>query len=156
MLDPIKKAFREQRNNAKRRGVNWLITFDQWIKWWEKQLGPNWFEKRGKNSGQYVMARKRDKGAYSLGNVECITVTKNGRDQWRNGRSGPAMGPKKLTPKQVLEIYYSTDTVPNIGRKYKVRAGNVEKIKRHQIWKHITDGLDPAPYVPGKSTSSPP
>ena len=79
---------------AKTRGIEFLFSFDEWIEWWEQNLGSDWFERRGRRRNQYVMARKGDEGPYQLDNVECILSGQNIRDAFT--RVGPK---KKLPPK---------------------------------------------------------
>jgi len=73
----IKDAFHNQRHNAKKRSISFNFKYEDWLMWWETHLGPDWFLKRGCNSGQYVMARKEDKGAYEEGNIKCILCNLN-------------------------------------------------------------------------------
>ena len=67
-------AFSQQRNNAAIRGIRWELNLWQWWSVW-KQSG-HW-EDRGRKSGQYVMCRKGDKGAYKTGNVYISTCNDN-------------------------------------------------------------------------------
>jgi len=32
--NPLKVAYWAQKDNARRRGVEFLLTFDEWIEWW--------------------------------------------------------------------------------------------------------------------------
>ncbi len=82
MLDRIQRmeathAFHTQRYDAKRRGIEFLLTFSEWVMWWESELGPDWLIKRGHQKGQFVMARFEDKGPYQLGNIKCIECGDN-------------------------------------------------------------------------------
>ena len=72
-----RSAWRGQRSNAKDRGIGFHFEYEEWIKWWEDHIGPNWFQKRGCKKGQYCMARFHDKGDYVVGNVKCILVGDN-------------------------------------------------------------------------------
>ena len=71
---PFKRQFRDHKKNAKRRGISFLLTFDQWLKIWTDS--GHLHESRCK-SGQYVMARHGDQGAYEIGNVEIILAGEN-------------------------------------------------------------------------------
>lgn len=62
------------RRDAGRRGVEWLLTFEEWLKIWEDS--GHWHE-RGLKKGQYVMGRYGDKGPYTVGNVRIITNLEN-------------------------------------------------------------------------------
>jgi len=72
-----KGAFAQQRRDSNKRKIAFNFTFEEWISWWESNLGQDWFSKRGSRLGQYVMARLGDKGPYSPENVKCITSEEN-------------------------------------------------------------------------------
>jgi hypothetical protein len=61
-----KGQYSKHRSNAHSRGVEFLLTFDQWWNIWQKS--GHW-KKRGNRSGRYVMARHNDEGPYRVGNV---------------------------------------------------------------------------------------
>lgn len=67
-------AFRTQKSNARRRGIEWNLSFCEWWKIWQES--GKWPE-RGLSKGGYVMARFGDVGPYSVGNVEFILATDN-------------------------------------------------------------------------------
>lgn len=69
-----KGRYGAHRKNAKRRGIPFLLTFDQWLHIWGDKL-----DRCGKHAGQYVMARFGDSGPYAVGNVEIVTVEQNHR-----------------------------------------------------------------------------
>lgn len=73
----MKKAYHQQKNNAKKRGVEFVFTYKEWCQWWEAQLGPDWAKLRGCKKDQYVMARYGDNGPYHPDNVKCITAKQN-------------------------------------------------------------------------------
>jgi hypothetical protein len=103
----MKKRFREQRNSAKRRGISWRLTYEQWLKIWSDS---GKLARRGNRKGNYVMARFDDKGSYAVGNVKIITCQQNNRDgligkkRNRKNRNNIAQGIKaywaNLTPEQ--------------------------------------------------------
>lgn len=57
-----------------------LFSFEEWVKWWEDNLGPDWLKKRGVLKVNYVMCRKADKGHYHPDNVYCATSSQNMTD----------------------------------------------------------------------------
>lgn len=57
------------------------FSFDEWVLWWEKELGPDWLQKRGRRQGQFCMARFRDFGPYEIGNVKCVTSSQNASER---------------------------------------------------------------------------
>jgi len=75
------QAWRSQYNSAKRRGIPFRFSLLGWRIWWQGELaklGPD--AKRGNRVGCYMMARKRDRGAYEHGNVYAATPRDNARD----------------------------------------------------------------------------
>jgi hypothetical protein len=74
------KLFQWQCASAKGRGIPFLFEMDEWILWWEKKLGKNWRNLRGKRAHQFCMARHGDEGVYEWDNVKCITVSQNRRE----------------------------------------------------------------------------
>lgn len=72
---PIEK-FKQQKRQAKQRGIPWEMTFDEWYGFW---LESGKWHLRGKRKGQFVMARYGDVGAYALGNVFICDASENHR-----------------------------------------------------------------------------
>ena len=70
----MKKAFYTQKSCAKRRGIKWELTFDQWLLLW---IESGCLAQRGGGPEQYVMARIGDRGPYAVGNVKIITGRQN-------------------------------------------------------------------------------
>jgi hypothetical protein len=58
----------QHKYHAKKRGIPFLLTFEQWWELWE----PLW-HLRGQLPDQYCMARYFDRGGYAVGNVRIIT-----------------------------------------------------------------------------------
>src|ERR1700735_4557071 len=75
--EKAKEVYKRQVYRAKERNIEFNFSYEEWVKWWENNLGPDWLQKRGIRSGQYCMARFKDKGPYSIENVECITNNEN-------------------------------------------------------------------------------
>jgi hypothetical protein len=73
-------AFIRQRRTARSRGIGWNLTFAEWLAIWSTS---GKLALRGRNKGQYVMARLRDAGPYAIGNVEIIL----GADNIRQARA---------------------------------------------------------------------
>tara|TARA_R110000744_G_scaffold89570_1_gene174097 strand:+ start:316 stop:723 length:408 start_codon:yes stop_codon:yes gene_type:complete len=67
-----KARFVDHRINANRRGVEFLLTFEEWWAIWE----PHW-EGRGRGAGDLCMCRTNDEGPYAVGNVRIDTNTNN-------------------------------------------------------------------------------
>jgi hypothetical protein len=66
--------FGQHKRSAGRRGVPFLLTFEQWWSIW--QQSGRWHE-RGCVRGKYVMARLGDRGPYAVGNVKIIPCEEN-------------------------------------------------------------------------------
>ncbi len=73
--NPERAKYRCQKADAKRRGIPFLLTYEEWIGWWGAD-----FARRGRCTGQLVMSRPMDTGPYSLDNIEKITVGQNHAD----------------------------------------------------------------------------
>ena len=70
--NPKRCAYAFQKNQAKQRGIEFLLTFEEWRDWWG-----NDFANRGCAKGKLVMARRGDEGPYKLGNIKKITCSEN-------------------------------------------------------------------------------
>lgn len=78
MEDLVRRAFRGQRHGAARRGIEFKLTYHQWVEWWGDDI-----DQRGRTKHALVMARRRDQGAYELGNIYKTTQAQNGKDAER-------------------------------------------------------------------------
>ena len=123
-----RSKFQQQKYMAKRRGIEFLFTFEEWIKMWEDS--GKWNE-RGRGAKKYCMARHNDIGPYAVGNVSIQTNQENWlfavsnrnnskwypavvdarkNPEWRakitstgNGQfKGPVRGTCKTTGKQII------------------------------------------------------
>lgn len=121
MTDPINAKYHVQKCGAKRRGIEWRFTFETWVEWWEDNLGYNWVKKRGKHRGQYQMARKGDKGAYSPGNVQCLKTEDHlTTDRSKNGvewTSGDPNGPVVSQLDEIEKLLLAGLTVHAVATK---------------------------------------
>ena len=133
--------FRQQRYNAKRRGISFQFKFDEWIKWWVKNLGPNWLEKRGCKNGDYVMARFKDKGPYHPRNVECVLSEVN----HATGNYGVGHNMTYFRESEVRSIFLDPRSLDIIAKKYGCTIHTVWDIKTKRYWKHVTSALGEAP-----------
>lgn len=95
------EAYRNQRNAAKSRGIEFRMTFPEWWQVW--QDSGKW-ELRGRGQG-YCMARNLDAGPYAVGNVYICTIGQNFSDSYlstpmdvrvaRRGMPKPPRQPKE-------------------------------------------------------------
>ena len=74
----LRQKFSSHRSDAKRRGIPFLLTFEEWLDIWSES---GKLEQRGNRSGRYVMARYGDKGAYEPDNVRIILFEENAREK---------------------------------------------------------------------------
>jgi hypothetical protein len=101
------------------------FSFEEWVTWWEDNLGPDWIRKRGHRADQYVMARNLDRGDYEPGNVYCATASKNALDNntW-NPRGGGAYFTGKHRPESIKKMSDQRTGANNpfFGRKHSDEA----------------------------------
>ena len=76
-LAKLRQKFSTQRSDAKRRGIGFRLTFDEWLGIWRAS---GRLAQRGNRRGRYVMARQGDRGAYAVGNVKIIRFEKNAQE----------------------------------------------------------------------------
>jgi hypothetical protein len=96
-----RSAYASQKSHAKARGVQFKLTFDEWLQWWHDT---GHYHERGRGKLNYVMARFGDKGAYELGNIYCCTVSENARTS------------NKLNPRTISKKTRDAATAANTGR----------------------------------------
>jgi hypothetical protein len=143
---PISKekiAYNKHQNGSKRRGIGFHFTFEEWVVWWERHLGPDWFVKRGRKTGQYVMARNGDLGEYEETNVDCLLAPDNTSQRKINGTSprGTKHGQTQLTELIVKKIYLATGSSVTISKRFGVTNDIVKNIRSKRAWIHTTATL---------------
>lgn len=99
-----KRRYKEHKHNAKKRNVEFLITFQEWYDWWS---ATGKWDQRGQGSDKYCMCRVNDKGPYAIGNIFCDTYGNNtrmahkgkkqNRPQWNTGIVVEACIPRKVS-----------------------------------------------------------
>ena len=75
------KAYTQQKSNAKHRGIEVVLTFEEWKQIW---LDSGKWDERGRGADKYCMCRIGDKGSYSVGNV----FIEQGKHNVRDGNIG--------------------------------------------------------------------
>lgn len=70
-----RRAFWDQRSNARHRGIEWVLSFEEW---WDIWCESGRWERRGRSG--YVMCRTGDTGPYAVGNVYIDHTSNNCRD----------------------------------------------------------------------------
>lgn len=150
-------CFRDHRAGAKRRGIPFELTFEQWLTIWQDS---GHLHERGVAGHQYVMARKGDKGPYSVSNVKIVTAKQNHEekvmpDQARTairlskqGRHRTSTVKKriaftrrikkinKLTRGTALKIRCGSASRSALAKKYKVCVATIRNIQIGQTWKY--------------------
>lgn len=76
-MKKTKEQFQNHRQRAKRKGIPFELTFDEWYKIW---IDSGHYHNKGTKRGQYVMSRYGDKGGYTVDNVHIQTVGENTRE----------------------------------------------------------------------------
>ena len=74
MNNLTKQHFGYQRRSAKGRGIDFELTYEEWLDIW---MSSGFAHLRGKGTGTYCMARHNDIGPYAVGNVSIITFEQN-------------------------------------------------------------------------------
>lgn len=74
--DKYRQGYTRSKADAKRRGIDFLFTFEEWKRWW---IDTGKWELRGRKSGCYQMCRNNDTGPYALWNVYCDTIESNSK-----------------------------------------------------------------------------
>ncbi len=88
--------FKCQKSRAKTRGIAWELTLGQWWAIWS--ASGRW-EARGRSSADSaVMARRGDKGPYSVDNVYIITLAENFVESWTSA-------PDRMAHRRGLSIH---------------------------------------------------
>lgn len=72
-------AFSIQKTNAKARGIDWLLSFEEWWTIWHES---GQWANRGTKSENYCMCREKDSGPYSKENVRIDTVINNKKENY--------------------------------------------------------------------------
>jgi hypothetical protein len=67
-----KRGYLTQRKDAKRRGVEFKLSYEEWLEFWGDDL-----DLRGRDDHQLCMARYGDTGAYEIGNIKKLTMSQN-------------------------------------------------------------------------------
>lgn len=94
------RAWRAQRDSARRRGIPFQFDLLHWYEWWMAELRRTGGT-RGRGSNRYSMLRVGDRGAYEEANVYAGTPADNAADLSRHyDRSGAARARHAAHPEQ--------------------------------------------------------
>lgn len=142
----LKQAYNTNKSNAKYRRVEFLFTFEEWIKIW---LDSGHWNERGDRKGQYCMARFGDQGPYAVNNVRIVTVEENRKENKKpdiflgklsSSRIGIKLGPLSEATKRNIShalfgIVRSDETKQKISKTLSGRKLSAETRARMSISK---------------------
>ena len=117
--------FSIQRSNALKRGIQWELTFEQWLTAWGDKL-----EKRGTGRNNYVMARYGDAGPYAAGNVYICTALQNSTDR--------KVFPAKLAEQDVPYVRHWLRTgflQREVAAAFGVNPSVISRINTGHVWR---------------------
>lgn len=129
-----KVMFFNQRDAAKRRGIAWDFTFEQWLKVWQDSRH---LHERGRRVGQFQMARNGDTGPYAASNVRIVPIGVNLAERDVEKFRGENSGKSKLTEALVREIRSSKESHRAISCRLGVSYGVVYDVRTGRAWNHI-------------------
>jgi len=72
----MKTAYQNHKASAKQRGIEFLLTYEQWIGIWTDS---GRLLERGRAANEFCMARIGDSGPYAVGNVHICTNAENAK-----------------------------------------------------------------------------
>lgn len=94
-----RNRYHSQKRSAKRRGIAFQLTFDEWLAIWRAS---GHLAERGRTRGLYVMSRIADIGGYKVGNVMILSKERNSQDinmrRTREFRNTASFGRRKEKP----------------------------------------------------------
>lgn len=141
-----RRQYKNQKNTAKQRGIEWDITFEEWIAWWQ---GTGHYHERGCRAGQYVMGRIGDVGPYELSNIICLRIEENSVLPRYASKPGEEHPQAKLTANQVKEIRASKLPARECAEQYGVSKSLIQKIRWGVRWNDSGAARDGDPLALG-------
>lgn len=120
----VELRYNEHKRNAKRRGIGFYYTLEEWWSEWKS----NWNER---GSGKKMMCRYKDKGDYILGNCYIGTASNNAKE------AGVGLNRAKLTEDDVSDIRLligSGLTNVVIAEQFNVSDAQISRIKTGERW----------------------
>jgi hypothetical protein len=123
---PLYEAYASQRDTSTRRGIQFLLTLEEWVNIWESS---GKLPQRGRKKGQYCMARFGDVGPYAVGNVKIMLSQKNTSD----GNKG-----KKLVFTEEHKKNISLAKIGKPPRPGPVSEATRAKMRAHRLGKPLS------------------
>lgn len=93
MTNIKKQQYNYQKGNANKRGIQFLLTFDEWCEIWDSS---GYYPLRGPRKGQYCMSRRGDLGPYIVGNVFIQLSSQNTIDAQKGKKDIPQTAASNL------------------------------------------------------------
>jgi hypothetical protein len=132
------KKYRQHKRNATHRGIDFLLSFEEWIDIWE-QSGK--WDLRGNRPGYYVMSRNGDNGPYALSNVY-INSFENNKLEGRLGKMHSTESKDKIREKATgRPSMHKGRTLPSLSNDAKQKISNALK-GRKQSEEHIKKRIE--------------
>lgn len=127
-LSHYKAAFHNQKSSAKRRGIGWELTFEQWVKWWGDDI-----DRRGGGHDSLQMQRIANSGPYSLDNIRKGFPMDNSRT-WARVHANRRAQKAKDAHQQFLDALIAAQSKEN--REYDDRVE--DEIKGNGVAKRVS------------------
>ena len=116
--------FYEQFQNAKRRCIEWRLSFPAWWNVWEDS--GHW-RHRGRHKESWCMSRKGDLGAYEIGNVVIQPHVKNSSEGQRRWRDELGLTPRERMVHDLVS--QGIQSPSEISKRLNIRPGVVTSMK---------------------------
>ena len=117
-MTKTKRQFWNHQQRAKRKGIPFELTFDEWYKIW---IESGHYENKGTKRGQFVMSRYGDKGGYTIDNVHIQTVGENTKEAFTTNNAD------FIRPRLEEENYFFGKTHSEESRE-KIRAVRAKQV----------------------------
>jgi hypothetical protein len=127
------RKYRAHKDNAKKRNVPFLLSFEEWWDIWQKS---GHYDERGNKKGQYCMSRYNDIGAYQLGNVFIQLHSDNVTQAW-SGKKHSHEAKEKISTNHIgmLGKTQSQETKEKIGLAHKGKIVSEETRMKQRLAK---------------------
>jgi hypothetical protein len=96
-----KHCFNYQKYGAKKRKIDFNLTFEQWYKWFLDQGVDRNIPQKNKGSS-WAMCRKNDQGPYELGNIYLATMSQNSSDAHTHSKIKYKVGDEHQNSKKII------------------------------------------------------
>lgn len=127
------RKYRAHKDNAKKRNIPFLLSFDEWMDIWQRS---GHYNERGNRKGQYCMSRYNDIGAYQIGNVFIQLHSDNINQAW-SGRKHSDEAKQKIANNHIgmSGKTQSEETKSKIGLAHKGKIVSEETKMKQRLAK---------------------